>query len=184
MAKLVSNTYGEALFELAVEEGKEDLFLEEIGVIRGALNENPDLSKLMNHPRILKEEKLEVIKNIFKGRICDELLGFLNIIVTKDRYSEIDGILDYFISEIKALKGIGVASVKTATELSDSLKKAIEEKLLQTTGYKSMEMDYTVDPDLIGGIVIRIKDRVVDSSVQTKLNKLQHELLNVQLKSL
>ena len=47
-----------------------------------------------------------------------------------------------------------------------------------------MEIDYSVDPELIGGIVIRIGDRVVDNSVQTKLNKLQRELMNVQLKSL
>lgn len=181
MAKLVSNTYGEALFELAVEEGKEDLFMEEIGAVRKAIDENPDFSKLMEHPRILKENKLEVLENVFKGRISDELLGFLSIVVTKDRYDMIDGIFDYFISRQKELKGIGVAAVSTATELSGDMKKQIESRLLETTSYKSMEIDYKVDPELIGGIVIRIGDRVVDSSVRTKLNKLQRELLNVQL---
>ena len=184
MAKLVSNTYGEALFELAVEEGKEDVFLDEIVVIQQAVKENPDFSRLMEHPQILKEQKLEVLENVFKGRISDELMGFLSLIVTKGRYEDIDGILEYYINGIKALKGIGVASVRSATELSDTLKKDIEKKLLDTTSYKSMEIDYSVDPDLIGGIVIRIGDRVVDNSVQTKLNKLQRELMNVQLKSL
>ena len=111
-------------------------------------------------------------------------MGFLSLIVTKGRYEDIDGILEYYINGIKALKGIGVASVRSATELSDTLKKDIEKKLLDTTSYKSMEIDYSVDPELIGGIVIRIGDRVVDNSVQTKLNKLQRELMNVQLKSL
>lgn len=184
MAKLVSNTYGEALFELAVEEGKEDIFLEEIKVIKEAIGDNPKFSILMNHPRIYKEEKLQIIENVFKGRISDELLGFLHVVVSKDRYKDINDILDYFIKEIKTLKGIGVASVRTATELSESLKSDIEKKLLETTSYKTMEIDYTVDPDLIGGMVIRIGDRVVDNSVQTKLNKLQHELMNVQLKTL
>ena len=184
MAKLVSNTYGEALFELAVEEGKEDVFLDEIVVIRQAIRENPDFSRLMKHPQILKEQKLEVLENVFKGRISDELMGFLSLIVTKDRYDDIDSILEYYINGIKALKGVGVASVKSAAELSDTLKKEIEKKLLETTSYKSMEIDYSVDPELIGGIVIRIGDRVVDNSVQTKLNKLQHELMNVQLKTL
>ena len=184
MAKLVSNTYGEALFELAVEEGKEDVFLDEIVVIRQAIKENPDFSRLMEHPQILKEQKLEVLENVFKGRISDELMGFLSLIVTKDRYDDIDSILEYYVNGIKALKGVGVASVKSAAELSDTLKKEIEKKLLETTSYKSMEIDYSVDPELIGGIVIRIGDRVVDNSVQTKLNKLQHELMNVQLKTL
>lgn len=181
MAKLVSKTYGEALFELAVEEGKEDEFLSEITEISKILKENPDFSKLMNHPKILKEEKLKVLEEVFKGRISDELVGFLHLVVTKDRYSDIDSILEYFISEIKSVKGIGVADVTTALELTDVQKKAVEAKLLETTSFKSMEINYKVDEDIIGGMIIRIGDRVVDSSVQTKLNKLQRELLTLQV---
>lgn len=181
MAKLVSKTYGEALFELAVEEGKEDEFLSQITEISKILKENPDFSKLMNHPKILKEEKLEVIDNVFKGRVSEELVGFLRLVVTKDRYSDIDDILEYFVSEVKALKGIGVANVTTALELTDVQKKAVETRLLETTSYKAMEINYSVDEDIIGGMIIRIGDRVVDSSVQTKLNKLQRELLTLQV---
>lgn len=181
MAKLVSKTYGEALFELAVEEGREDEFLNEITEIQNILSQNPDFARLMVHPKILKEEKLEVLKDVFKGRISEELYGFLSLVVSKDRYDEIDGILDYFVGEVKALKGIGIASVTTATDLSDSQKKAVEKRLLETTPYKSMEMHYDVDETLIGGMIIRIKDRVVDSSIHTKLNKLQRELLTLQV---
>lgn len=183
MAKLVSKTYGDALFELSCEEGKEEEFLTEIQEIQKIINDNPDFSNLMNHPKILKEEKLEVLKNVFKGRISDELLGFLHLIVTKDRYGEIDSILDYFITEVKKLKGIGVAKVTTAMELSESQKRAVEKKLLETTSFVKMEMHFEVDEKLIGGMVIRIGDRVVDGSVQTKLEKLQRELLAVQLRN-
>ena len=101
MAKLVSKTYGEALFELAVEEGKEEEFLQEIESLKEILDANPDFGKLMNHPKILKEEKLKVVEEVFKGHISKELLGFLHIVVAKDRYPEIDAILDYFIDEVK-----------------------------------------------------------------------------------
>lgn len=181
MAKLVSNTYGEALFELAVEEGKEDEFLSEVSSLKDIIDSNPEFSKLMNHPKILKEEKLQVLDNVFKGRISSELLGFLNLVITKDRYDSINEILDYFVDEVKKLKGIGVAYVTTAMELSDSHKQSVESRLLETTSYKKMEMHYEVDESLIGGMVIRIGDRVVDSSVQTKLNKLQRELLALQV---
>lgn len=181
MAKLVSKTYGEALFELAVEEGKEDEFLLEITKLKELLSENPDFSKLMNHPKILKEEKLDVVDTVFKGRISEELLGFLRLIVIKDRYIDIDDILDYFISEVKSLKGIGIANVVTAIPLSDEQKKSVVKRLLETTEYNTMEMHYDVDESIIGGMVIRIKDRVVDSSIQTKLNKLQRELLSLQV---
>lgn len=181
MAKLIGATYGEALFELAVEEGREDEFLEEVITLKELLDENPDFGKLMNHPKILKEEKLEVLEKVFKGRISRALLGFLHLIVSKDRYGEIDAILDYFISEVKQLKGIGVAYVTTALALNEAKKKEIEDKLLSTTSFKKMEMHYQVEEDLIGGMVIRIGDRVVDSSVRSKLFKMQRELLKTQI---
>ena len=181
MAKLVSKTYGEALFELAVEEDKVDVFMEEIAEIREVLAQNTDFAKFMNHPKILKENKLEVLKNVFKGRIQDELTGFLTLIVTKDRYHEIDAILDYFLSEIKSYKGIGIAYVTTASGLNGEQCKRIEQKLLETTSFQQMEMHYAIDESLIGGMVIRIGDRVVDSSLKYKLEQLTSQLMKISL---
>ncbi len=65
MAKLISKTYGDALFELAVEEDKVDALLEEIGQLQQVLSENEEFGRLMNHPKIIKEEKIQVAKNVF-----------------------------------------------------------------------------------------------------------------------
>ncbi len=181
MAKLVSKTYGEALFELAAEEGREEVFLEEVMALKEILKENPDFNKLMNHPKILKEEKLAVLDEVFKGRVSDELAGFLQVIISKDRYGEINEILDYFIDEVKKLKGIGIAHVVTAVPLSAAKQKEVEERLLSTTSYQKMEMHFLVDEELIGGMVIRIGDRVVDSSIKTKLFEMQRQLLQVKI---
>lgn len=181
MAKLISKTYGDALFELAVEENKVDEMLEEIGQLQKLLRENEDFGRLMTHPKINKDEKNRVVTEVFKGRISDELLGFLTIIISKDRYQEIDGILEYFLTEVKKYKGIGVATVTTAVPLRSEQCKKVEQRLLDTTDYKSMEIHYEQDAALIGGMVIRIGDRVVDSSISTKLNELQRELLKVQI---
>ncbi len=181
MAKLISKTYGDALFDLAVETDKVDVLLLEIEQLQEILAENAEFGSLMNHPKILKEEKVEVAKNVFAGRVSEELLGFLTIIITKDRYREIDGILTYFVAKVKEYKGIGIATVTTAVPLKEDQHKAIEKKLLETTKYQSMEIHYDVDASLIGGMVIRIGDRVVDSSISTKLNELQKDLLKVQV---
>ena len=181
MAKLISKTYGDALFELAVEQDKVDALLEEIEQLKRVLSENEEFGRLMNHPKVIKEEKIQVARNVFEGRMSNELLGFLTIIISKDRYREIDAILDYFIAEVKQYKGIGVATVTTAVPLRLEQRRKIEQRLLDTTSYKKMEMNYLLDKSLIGGMVIRIGDRVVDSSISTKLNELQKELLKVQL---
>lgn len=181
MAKLISKTYGEALFSLAVDEAKVDDFEQEIEVIIQVLHENPDFQKLMNHPKISKEEKIQVIHTVFEKRISEELVGFLTIIVSKERYNELDAILEYFQTEVKAMKGIGVAYVTTVIELNENQKKQVVTKLLETTNYNQMEMHYAINKNLIGGMVIRIGDRVVDSSVKTKLEKLESQLLKIQL---
>ena len=181
MAKLISKTYGEALFELAVEENKIDAFLEEVVAVQKALQDNPELDKLLNHPKISKEEKTKVMENIFKGRISDEVTGFLTLIISKERSKELDAILQYFIQRVKEEKGIGTAYVSTAVPLNEIQKAQVEEKLLATTSYQKMEMIYTVDESLIGGMVIRIKDRVVDSSIKTKLSEIKKQLYKIQL---
>ena len=85
MAKRVSSIYGNALFELAAEENKMDALLSEVQTLQQILLENADLLSLLNHPEVSKIEKLDLLKNIFSGRASDEILGFLNIIVEKDR---------------------------------------------------------------------------------------------------
>ncbi len=176
MAKQVETVYGGALFELAVEQDQVDKFYEETGSLIQILDENPDFMAMMTHPQIPQEEKLETVNTIFKGRISDEIIGLMRMIVEKGHFSDIKKIFSYFEDRVKEYKNIGVAHVSTPMELTKEEKEKIEKRLLETTDYKSFEMDYKVDKDLIGGMVIRIGDRVVDSSIRTKLYNLTREL--------
>ena len=181
MAKLVSKTYGDALFELAKEQNKMDDLAKEVKLVQTVLAQNPEFSKLMNHPKVGKDEKLQVVKEVFDTRVDKELVGFLRLVVEKDRYNEIDEILSYFIARVKEEKQIGVAYVTSAVKLSEIQKKLVEEKLIETTSYKEMEMNFAIDESLIGGLVIRIGDKVVDSSIKSKLSELTKQLMNIQL---
>ena len=181
MAKLVSSTYGDALFELALEENRLDSMYEEIAAAKEVFLQNEELSKLLNHPKVVKDEKIAFIENVFKGRVSEEVMGFFHIIVTKDRYNDMIDIFDYFLHKVKEHKGIGTAHVTSAIVLSEEQKAAVEKRLLETTRYQSFEMDYCVDPSILGGLVIRIEDRVVDSSLKTQLDKLTKQLSKIQL---
>lgn len=181
MAKLIEGSYGDALFELAIEKNELDSIAEQVDLLAQAFAENPELLKLLNHPKISKEEKVSVIENIFKGRFSDDIVGFLMIITEKDRAAEIDGIIKYFQAKVREYRKIGVARVTSAVELSAEQKKRVEEKLLQQTSYESFEVEYIVDASLIGGMVIRIGDRVVDSSIRTKLDNMTKNLRKVSL---
>lgn len=181
MAKLVSKTYGEALFEVAIEEQKADLFLKEAQDILAILDQNPELDKLMKHPKISKQEKTDILDKVFQNDVSAEISGFMKLLVNKERYGELPKIFEYLIDRIKEERKIGVAFVTTAVELSEEKQTAITNRLLETTSYKTMEMHYEVDEAIIGGMIIRIKDRVVDSSVRTKLEEMKKQLLQIQL---
>ncbi len=181
MAKLISKTYGDALFEVAMEGQKTDLFLQEAQDILTILDQNPDLDKLMKHPKVSRQEKEQVLDNVFLGNVSREMTGFMKLLINKDRYNELPKIFQYLIERIKEERKIGVAYVTTAVELTAEKKEVIKNRLLETTAYKTMEMYYEVDEAIIGGMIIRIKDRVVDSSVRTKLEEMKKQLLQIQL---
>ncbi len=181
MAKLVSDVYGEALFELAVEENAVDSLLEEVEVVQQVLDANEEFVKLMCHPEMSAEEKSSVLETVFKGRVSDDITGFILTIESKGRFKEIDAILSYFVDRVREYKKIGKAYVTSAVPLTQEQKEKIEERLLATTPYVSFLMEYREDPSLIGGLVIQIGDRVVDSSIKTELGNMAKSLSKIQL---
>lgn len=181
MAKLVSKTYGEALYALAKEKGNSAAMLEEVSALNKAFRDNPELDQVMENPRISKEERIGIINGIFENRISDDLLSFLCILIEKGRYRDAEGIFAYFTERIKEDEGIGTAYITTAFELPEEKKKQIHDKILKDTKYRKLDTVFIVDESIIGGMVIRIRDRVVDSSIRTKLTNLERELHKVML---
>ena len=182
MAKLVSNVYGDALFELGLENSQLDSLLEEVKVVAAVLEQNDDLAKLMNHPKIVKEDKIKFIEDVFDGRVSRELTGLMRLLVEKGHFNEMESVFTYFISRVKEYRNIGTAYVTSAKPLSEAQKAAVEKRLLETTKYVEFEMHFDVDAALIGGMIIRIGDRIVDSSVRTRLDSLTRDLQKIQLK--
>ena len=181
MAKLVSKVYGDALFSLALEENKLDEVWEEVKLLSSALQENKEFTNMMTHPDMTQEKGLALLEEAFGGKLSDVMIGFFQVLVKKGRFSEILSVLDYFQKEAKEYKKIGVVYVTTPTGLTEEQKSSIVERLTQISGYQSLEMNYVVDPGLLGGIRIRIGDRVVDNSIQTKLEEMTRSLSKVRV---
>ena len=120
MAKLVETTYGEALFELAVQESKVDELCEEAQAVIDIFKDNEDLVNVLKSPKVEKKEKEQLIENIFKKFVSEDITGLLVIMVSKDRQTKIVSTLEYFIKRIYEYKKIGVAYV-TLRELEKLL---------------------------------------------------------------
>ena len=176
MAKLISKTYGDALFNVAVEKKALDSLDREAAAVVEIMKQNPEFLKLLKHPNISKDEKLSVVETVFSSKISAEMYGFLCVLVEKDRQGSILEILQYFTERVKEYRRIGVVYITSALPLGADQKKRIEKKVLETSGFAALEPHYAVDEKLIGGLVIRIGDRVVDGSVRHKLDQLTREL--------
>ena len=176
MAKLVSKVYGDAYVSVVSDKNNLNVALDEIKAIKDIFVKNEDIALLLDSPKMDDEEKIDFVKGIFENHISVDSLGFLLTVIEKKRQAELISILDYVIDCIKELLLIGKATVTTALPLDDSKKDKIVDELLKSSHYKSLEAEYVVDESIIGGIVIRIGDRVVDSSVKTRIDKMRKML--------
>ena len=101
MAKLVSKVYGDALFEAALEDNRLSGLSDEVTAVKEIIAANDDLSKLMDHPQIDKEEKVRIIEEIFGGRVSAELVGLMRMIIEKNHYKELTLV---FVTESRSTK--------------------------------------------------------------------------------
>lgn len=172
MAGRVSMLYGNALFELAVEEDNLEKMRREAELLRRIFLENEALGQMLCAPQMSRDLKMTVIGNIFQEKCSPMMMRFLTLLVDKGRVGETAAILDYFIQKAREKEKIGTAQVISAVKLTEKMKKAIEDRLLALTVYENLEMICQTDESLIGGLVIRIGDRVADLSVKTKLENM------------
>ena len=172
MASRVDKIYGDAYISVKTDE--DDLLeaLEEAKAVKEILDSNTDFVNFLNHPQITKEEKMEAAKNVFDGRVSDDMTGFLMIIIKKGRFKEFDGIFTYIISNIKR---------QSAMPLSQEQKDKILKKVIASSEYQKLEVTYETDKDIIGGLILCMDDRIVDNSIRTKLDSMGRYLSQIQL---
>lgn len=181
MAGSVAKIYGSALLETCTGEADLLKTVDEAEALLPYFGENAPFGAYLQDPAAAKADKEDAIREIFGGQISERMTGLFAVVLEKNREREIAEILEYFIDAAKEKLGIGTAYISLPFEAPASQKAAIEKKLLETSPYRKLEYVYTLDPELIGGIVVKIGDRVVDGSVKNRLNMLERELNRVVL---
>jgi F-type H+-transporting ATPase subunit delta len=170
----VANRYAKSLIDLAKERNELDAAFQDMEVIFKACNESKDLRVFLNSPVVNAEKKKNVLNSIFAGKIGALTTGFMNIITAKGREYLLAEIASEYIRQYKVLKNITEARVISAVPLDASVKDRVL-ALIKQTATGEVEITEVVDPELIGGLVVRIGDRQVDASIKKKLNELKKE---------
>ncbi len=136
--------------------------------------------ELLLHPKITQDEKIELISTVFEDKVVDEVTGILTIIVQKGRQNGLIDILKEFLEMVSEYHGIVKATVTSAVELNQKQLTQIKQKIQSTTD-KNVELEAVVDNSLIGGMVIRVGDNVVDASIAGRLQELKEGLTSLRL---
>lgn len=177
MAKLISKRYAVALFELAKETDKIDLFNSQIEVMYNSIKADKEFLAVLNHPRISGGEKFNLFQNIYKDNISEEILGLISIVVKKNRETEILEILETFLGLVRDYKGITTAYIYSAIPLSDEQLSKIKQNLSKNLN-KEIIIEAYVKPELIGGLLINVDGKVIDNSIKKSLEDIRKSLIN------
>ena len=166
----LSVLYASALFDLAVSKNAVDDFLSQAIIIRDSL-QDPDCQKMLVHPQISAADKRDLFENAFKGRIHDDLLGFLYLAADKNREAFLLPALTILIDNIERYNNKVTAKVLSAapynTGQAEALKTMLSEKL-----NKDVTLSLSVDPSVIGGPYIYADGYYIDWTVRTRLRDL------------
>lgn len=181
--RTVPRRYAQALLMIANERNALDEYEKELKRFAQILQEEPKIKALMDNPKIPPEEKKQVLEKILKGSFNEIIRNFLHLIIDKRRESNYLDIIQEFMNYADEARNILDAEVRSAVQLLDKDFRELEKKLSQASG-KTVRLKSIIDPSLIGGIVVRLGDTVIDGSVVKKLALLKKRLGQTSLKEL
>jgi F-type H+-transporting ATPase subunit delta len=175
----MAGRYATALFELALEQGALDRVGADLDTFDRLIVESPDLARFVRSPVFAADEQIKALSAVLdRAGISGLAAKFLKVIVSNRRLFAVGDIIRAYRAIVAKHKGEIVAEVTIAEQISDAHLSAIKEALNSVTG-KQVKVDMRVDPAIIGGLVVKLGSRMVDSSLRTKLNAIKHAMKEV-----
>jgi F-type H+-transporting ATPase subunit delta len=174
-AQGVAKRYAEAVFDLARDEQNHDAWIADLEVLANAASDE-DGGAFFSNPGIPTERKTGVLNELLTGPEHQEVRNLARLLMQRQRFDILPGILEVYRDMVLESRGIAIANVVTAVELTDAERAEVSRGLGQIVG-KEIELRTRVDPSIIGGIVARVGDQLIDASVTTKLRQLRSTLV-------
>ncbi len=176
--KTLATGYLQALFELAKAKDMVHQVTSDLETVAGLFKENATLRKIFLHPSVTRDEKTALVKNVFAPHVSPLVRNFLLLIVSKRREKILADLLEQYQAIADLVSGKGRALVRSAIPLSDD-KHARIKKALEDMTQKEIEIETQVTPEILGGVIIKIGNKVIDGSVFSRLKNLRRKLVEV-----
>ncbi len=171
----IGEPYAQALMSLAQQNNLTDQFGETFRSLESLLAESQEFKDFVLNPVIKNEDKKSVLKQVM-GDANPYLVNFMMLLVDKRRIIFIEPIIKQYLNLLRKLNQTVLAEVTSAQELNDQQKQNIVEKVKGIAEARDVELKTTVDPDLIGGVIIKVGSKVIDASLRRQLRRISVSL--------
>lgn len=169
---LTSKIYADALVKLGQDYST---VLKDLKLIQEVINISADLQQVLNNPTINDDMKFSIIDDVFTNKVDKKIIDFVKVIIEKKRFSQLDSIVLAYEKELDKINNVEHVEIISAIELNDNLKQQIIEKL-QNKLQKNVIPNWNTDEDIIGGLVVKINDDIIDTSLKNKLENLSKNI--------
>lgn len=176
VAGVVAESYARALFELAEQAAALDETADELRQIVSVLDANPTLRAVFDHPLINSQRRAETIRKLFEGRVSGLVYRFLQVLNAKGRLDQLAGVNIAFEQRLKDKRGEVDVEVHTARALDTAATLRVADRITAAIGKKAVLHPH-VEPKLIGGLRVRVGDRLIDGSVATRLKRMRERMI-------
>lgn len=171
--------YGKALFESGLDNGKLEIFLDQLRDVSNIITDNEKLLVIFSHPAIRSEEKKKIISDIFENKVEEEIIKLLGLLIEHHRMNEIKAIYNEYKKIVYDYRGIKVAFVKTAVPMTKEETEMLKEKLAEKYNSK-IEIENEIDNSIIGGVFLKVDDEATDGTVKGRLESMRKELFEAR----
>lgn len=171
----ITNRYATALLKQAEDTNQFDEVSNDMQLVYDTLKASRELRVALQSPVINEEKKKNILKELFGSKINHETANFLNFVIEKNREDILFEIAERFLELRDNKMNIIPAVVTTAVELANE-EKDLFKKSLEKYSEKEVRISFSVNPDLIGGFLVQLKDKMLDASVKQQLNLLRKRL--------
>ena len=174
----LASRYAKSLIGLAIERGQLEEVFADMQWLQAVCKSNRDFVNLLRSPIIRNDIKKKILAAVTAGKISELTAAFNNLLVTKNRERNLPEIVSAFITSYKEYKNIQTIQLTTASQVSDGVKQAIVTQVKKSGGFENVELEEKINPDIIGGFVLQIGDKLVDASIAYDLKAIANQFKN------
>ncbi|MES1021471.1 ATP synthase F1 subunit delta [Gloeocapsa sp. BRSZ] len=175
-ATQIVEPYAQALMSVARNNNLTEQFGEDIRALLNILENSEQLRDFLANPFVSVEDKKAVLQRVVGEGINPYLRNFLMLLVDRRRILLLEEICKQFLAILRQLNQTVLAEVVSAVDLTEEQQQAVREKVIAMTNAREVELDTKIDPDLIGGVIIRVGSQVFDASIRGQLRRLSLRL--------